>query len=139
MIVADTNLLVYLLLPGHNTEVAERVLERDPDWITPLLWRSEFRNVLAHYLRRELLSRSDALNAFRLAEKAVHGREFAVETDQVIDLLLRSQCSAYDCEFVALALETRIQLVTSDRQVLKAFPEVAVAPDKFTSGSVRQR
>ncbi|MCO6439628.1 MAG: hypothetical protein J5I81_00810 [Nitrococcus mobilis] len=51
MIVADTNLLIYILLAGEHTLAAERVFQRDPEWAAPLLWRSEFRNVLALYLR----------------------------------------------------------------------------------------
>src|SRR5439155_280647 len=44
VIVVDTNLLVYLYVSGQNTAQAETVLVRDPVWVAPLLWRSEFRN-----------------------------------------------------------------------------------------------
>ena len=37
-----------------------------------------------------------------------------------------SHCSAYDCEFVALALELEVPLVTADRQLLRSFPRIAV-------------
>ena len=47
MIVVDTNILVYLYLPTKYTPHAEKLLENDPVWIAPYLWRSEFRNVLA--------------------------------------------------------------------------------------------
>ncbi len=46
MIVVDTNLLAYLLLPTSHTAEADAVLLKDPDWIAPALIHSEFRNVL---------------------------------------------------------------------------------------------
>ncbi len=131
MIVADTNLLVYLYLPGEHTETAEHVLREDAQWAAPLLWRSEFRNMLALYMRKNLLSLKAALDAFREAQTAVQGREYAVETARVLDLVQQSSCSAYDCEFVALAQELDVPLVTSDARVLQNFPQIAVAPGKF--------
>ena len=47
MIVVDTNIVAYLYLPGEHTAAVERLLERDPEWAAPILWRSEFRNILA--------------------------------------------------------------------------------------------
>lgn len=131
MIVADTNLLVYLCVRGEHTEAAERVLREDPEWAAPVLWRSEFRNVLALYLRKGLLSMDAAIEAFRAAEATVQGREYAVQTANVLDLVQRSSCSAYDCEFAALAEELRVRLITSDARVLKSFPDVAVHPEAF--------
>jgi len=56
MIVADTNLLIYLYVQGQRTAESEAVLQRDPSWAVPLLWRSEFRNVLIGLVRRDVLS-----------------------------------------------------------------------------------
>jgi predicted nucleic acid-binding protein len=61
VIVVDINVLVYLLVPCEHIEQAERVFLMDPMWAAPLLWRSEFRNVLAVYMRRRLLSLDQAL------------------------------------------------------------------------------
>ncbi len=47
MIVVDSNVLAYLYLPGEYTAAAEVLLEHDSDWAAPILWRSEFRNILA--------------------------------------------------------------------------------------------
>ena len=131
MIVADTNLLVYLFLPGEHTAVAERVASVDAEWASSILWRSEFRNVLALYLRKQMLGIDAAVDAFREAEAAVRGREYAVETARVLHLVQNSTCSAYDCEFVALAQELGMPLVTSDARVLKDFPGIAIAPEEF--------
>lgn len=45
----------------------------------------------------------------------------------VLELVRDSDCSAYDCEFVALAMSLGITLVTEDKKLLKAFPAQALA------------
>ena len=44
-----------------------------------------------------------------------------------------SQCSAYDCEFVAVAQHLGVQLITEDRAILTAFPDVAQSLHQATS------
>jgi len=131
VIVVDTNVLVYLLLPGEHTEQAERVLRRDPVWAAPLLWRSEFRNVLAVYMRQGRLSLDQALQLMGNAEILLQGREYTVSSVRVLSLIAGTQCSAYDGEFVALAQDLGLSLVTSDARLLAEFPATAVAMDMF--------
>jgi predicted nucleic acid-binding protein len=45
----------------------------------------------------------------------------------VLELVRDSDCSAYDCEFVALATKLDAKLVTMDRKLLRAFPKRVVA------------
>lgn len=78
MIVADTNLISYLMIPGQRTADAQAVLRKDALWAAPLLWRSEFRNVLALYLRQQHLSLTDALQLTEAAEALLSGREYQV-------------------------------------------------------------
>ena len=131
MIVVDTNILAYLVLGGEQAPRARRALRRDADWAAPPLWRSEFRSVCLGPLRKGELSPEDALLAFQEAEGLIDDREFDAETSLVFSLALSSGCTAYDCEFVALARDLRAPLVTSDRQVLDAFPETAVSLEAF--------
>ena len=56
MIVADTNLIGYLYLESRHSPQAEKALRKDAHWAAPLLWRGEFRNVLALYIRKQWLS-----------------------------------------------------------------------------------
>ncbi len=124
MIVVDTNVIAYLWLPGESTAAAERLLKKDPDWNAPLLWRSEFRNVLAGCLRRGDLVIETAVQIADEAERHLRGREFSVPSAQVLARVADSDCSAYDCEFVVLAEELGVSLVTSDEQLIRSFPRV---------------
>lgn len=127
MIVADTNLIAYLYLPGKHSDAAEALLLKDPEWAAPRLWRSEFRNILATYMRQDLLSFDDAVSIFRRAEALVAGNEYDVSARAVLQLARDSGCSAYDCEFVALAQHLGVKLISADAKLCKAFPNCAVA------------
>ena len=125
MIVTDTNILVYLLMPSELTGLAERLRHRDADWLVPRLWRSEMRNVLAQYMRRSLISADEAIELMSLADARVAGREYEPNSSDVLNLVSHSACTAYDCEFVALAKHYGVKLVTMDRKIVNAFPETA--------------
>ena len=131
MIVVDTNVIAYLLIAGQHTPAARATLLRDPEWAAPLLWRSEFRNVLALYLRKKQLTVAGAVSLCSAAESLLAGREHVVSSRDVLALASESGRSAYDCEFIAVARQLRQKLVTSDRSLLAAFPHDTVALDAF--------
>ncbi|HET8706445.1 MAG TPA: type II toxin-antitoxin system VapC family toxin [Pseudomonadales bacterium] len=126
MIVVDSNVLAYLYLPCEFTADAEALLEHDPEWAAPVLWRSEFRNILAGYVRRKTISFEQACSLQAEAESLLDGLEFEVSSREVLELVRDSDCSAYDCEFIALAQKLGTKLVTMDKKLLKAFPDVAM-------------
>jgi predicted nucleic acid-binding protein len=131
MIVADTNLLTYLLMEGPMLPLAEQVFCKDPDWTAPALWRSEFRNVLAGFMRRGQLNLESALEYWHQAETLMLSSEAETIGATVLQLAQASGCTAYDCEFVALAQKLGVPLVTADGQILKAFPGIALSPQEF--------
>ncbi|MCK5455582.1 MAG: type II toxin-antitoxin system VapC family toxin [Melioribacteraceae bacterium] len=126
MIVVDTNVIAYFWINGANTKFTENLLKKDSNWIAPFLWRSEFRNVLAGYLRKNLLTLDKALRLMSAAEEQLNNNEYLVTSDLVMNLVSLSSCSAYDCEFVALAKDFNINLVTSDKKIIKEFPSIAI-------------
>jgi len=126
MIVVDSNVLASLYLPGEHTVTAEALLEREPEWAAPVLWRSEFRNILTGYLRRKTLTFEQACSLQGEAEGLLSGSEFEVDSRTVLELVRDSDCSAYDCEFMALAMKLDTRLVTVDKKLLRAFPKRAV-------------
>lgn len=127
MIVVDSNVVVYLYLPTPLTPHAVKLRAKEPDWAVPRLWRSEMRSALSLYIRKKLITLEQAYRIQNSAEMLLAATEFDVPSREILQLVSKSACSAYDCEFVALAKALGVKLVTSDRKVLKAFSETAIS------------
>lgn len=132
MIVVDTNVIAYLYLEGEYSQNVEALLKYDSFWSAPFLWRSEFRNVLAFYLRKKIIAYRDMLKTMVQAEDLLKGNEYEVSSESILDLAHHSNCSAYDCEFVSLAHKLAVPLVTADKKILAEFPDICVPLTKFT-------
>ena len=131
-VVVDTNVLAYYWLPGARTEEAVALRRTTSDWYVPKLWRSEFRNVLAGFLRRKVMGPDTAKGLIRTVEAELADFECEIDSVTVMDLVSRSGCSAYDCEFVALAKSMDVPLVTEDRAIRRDFPGIAVGMAALT-------
>jgi len=131
MIVVDTNVIAYLYLPTTYTPDAEKLLIQEPVWGAPYLWRSELRNVLTLYLRKEIVSFEQAIQIQAEAELLMADNEFDVKSSDILSLAKDSTCSAYDCEFVALAKNLNCPLVTNDKKILAEFPSTAKSFQQF--------
>jgi predicted nucleic acid-binding protein len=112
-------------LESEFSSYAEKLLLKDAQWAAPVLWRSEFRNVLAHYLRKEILSLEQSQEIILEAMNLLQGREYEVVSFQVLSLVSSCDCSAYACEFVALAQDLEAPLITVDKKILRKFSSLA--------------
>jgi len=131
MIVVDTNVIAYLFIDGNYSEQSKVLLKHDSDWISPFLWKSEFRNVLVLYIKQGFISLADAQLLMHEAEDFMSGNEYEVNSYEILELVSDSTCSAYDCEFVALAKRLNLSLFTSDKRILKDFPGIASSLKDF--------
>ena len=61
------------------------------------------------------------------AESLLAGADYEVDSRAVLELIRGSDCSAYDCEFVALATQFNTKVVTMDGKLLRGFPGRAVS------------
>jgi len=86
------------------------------------------------YIRQNILSLTEALAFQDEAESLMADREFSLPSITVMNLVASSTCSAYDCEFVALARQLSVKLVTQDKKLLREFPETAISIDACLSG-----
>jgi predicted nucleic acid-binding protein len=136
VIVVDTNVIAYFLLPGPFTDLARQAARKE-DWCAPLLWRSEFRSVLTSYVRHHSLPINEARILMETGEKLMWGREFTVRSSIVLDCVNTSSRSAYDCEFVALARDLGVRLVTTDEPVAREFPDTAIHLRHFIQQAIQ--
>jgi len=141
MIVVDTMVVAYGLLPYPQfVEEVEQVRAIDGHWAAPSVWRSELRNVLLQYVRAvesgplaRDLDLADAFAVLQDAEVLLSDQTFQIDSEHVLRIAVESGCSAYDCEYVALAQRLDVWLLTYDDEVLEAFPETALHPSDFLS------
>ena len=112
MIVADSNTIAYLYLPTKFTRSVETLLDKDPVWTAPTLWRSELRNILSTYMRKEIIDLETACKIQATAESLIGTNEYTIGSTAVLALAESSGCTAYDCEFVSLAKALNVKLVT---------------------------
>lgn len=133
MIVVDTNIILALWARDERGDETRAVLRRDGHWVVPRLWRSEHRNALSLYVRKRLLALAEAQALQAESETLLSGRESEPDSREVLELSSASGCTAYDCEFVALARTLRVPLVTRDVALCRAFPALVIAPAEFLS------
>ncbi len=93
---------------------------------------SEFRNVLMFHHRQGLVPLGICKEALSRARQAVPPeRTRDVEDGLLFNLSVRSGCSGYDCEFVAVAEKLGVPLLTWDKGLLRRFPKRAVKPEDY--------
>ena len=131
MIVVHANLIGNLFIDTKDFPLTTQVFEKDPDWYAPILWQSEVRSIVTNYFRHRLLPLEKALRIMDEAHGLMAEHERFISSTLVLELVGASKCTSYDCEYVALAKEMKLTLVTFDKQVVGAFPEIAIFPQDF--------
>ena len=131
MIVVDSNIIAYLMIPSDRTKEVEKLLLKDSEWIAPLLWRSEFRNILTLYMKQSQMSMVLAEQTIARAENLLREREYGVLSSDVLVLTYEKSLSAFDAEYVVLAINFGVPLITVDKKLLKEASEYAVSPSKY--------
>lgn len=133
MIAVDTNVIAYYWIKSEFSELAERLFEKDNDWVAPYLWRSELRNVLSLYYRNNLLSEKDAILTMKKGQDFIKNKEHSVSTEKIFDYITKSTLSSYDCEFVSLAKDLNVSLITSDKKIISSFPDIAISLSTYVN------
>ena len=131
MIVVDSNILTARNLTSSLTSKAKQVEDKDPVWIVPVLWRYEFQNILATAIKAKQIKPEQALDVWEKVSGILIENECEPSACMVIDLIAEYGITAYDGQFIAVALEMGIPCVTEDRELQETFSGVAISMDGF--------
>ncbi len=122
MIVVDVNVIAYFLVEGEKTPTARELLQREPDWRLPALWRHEYLNVLATFTREGGATIAEAKTLWRRGIELFGPREQNVDMESALALAIENRISAYDAQYIALARQLQTVCVTEDQRLLVTFP-----------------
>ncbi len=135
-VVVDTNVVAYLLLGTEGfVNEARGCFDIVSHPIAPAHWEAELTNVVWMAVRSGVLAPEEGPVRLSLARRL--GIESAATDTLCQGALLRSVTSGiavYDTLFVELAVRSKCPLVTFDKALLKAFPEIAVRPRDLPEG-----
>ena len=128
--VVDTNVVAYLLLgTAAFVEEAKTCFGSVSSPLAPAHWEAELAYVVWMAVRSGVLPPGEGPIRLSLARRL--GVESVATATLCQGALLRSISSGvpvYDTLFVELAARTGCPLVTFDKAVLKAFPDIAIRP-----------
>jgi len=131
MIVVDSNIIAARNLTSSLTSEAKQVEEKDPVWIVPVLWRYDFQNILATAIKAKQIRAEQALDIWEKVSNILAENECEPSVSKVISLVAQYEITAYDGQFIAVALEIGIPCLTEDRELREKFPGVAISMDEF--------
>ncbi|WP_309396422.1 type II toxin-antitoxin system VapC family toxin [Cerasicoccus maritimus] len=113
------------------SDLAHRAYSHDPAWASAPIWRSEFRNIVVRYVREGRLAANHAQEILHAAEDKMHPRQYNIDSQVVLELALQTGLSAYQCEYLALAQDLNVPLVTTQFELVKAAPQMAILLPDF--------
>jgi predicted nucleic acid-binding protein len=134
VIVADASVVAALVLPRAQSELVEELQRADASWVAPPLVLSELRSIMASLVRHHMRTPVQGSELFVLATEALEAVTFEPDARRVMELVAGSGCSSYDCEYVAVAEELACPLATFDAELMRAFPTIAVHPERLLAG-----
>ena len=131
MIVIDANILIYALIECDNSRLIPQLQEKDADWRTTELCLHETLNVLATYQRRGVLTLEQCRELLRNASRFISVAKCEVNMEASLVAATKYGITGYDAQYVALAQNLAVPLITEDRKLRQAVPDVGISMQEF--------
>jgi predicted nucleic acid-binding protein len=135
MLLVATNVVAYLLIDGDHTEAAQQLRRRDPDWRSEAFLLVEFTNVLASSVATKQMTLGLAENSLGKAVALFDGKLRSMPPASVLAAAVRHRVSAYDARFLALAEAIGLPVVTEDKKLRDAAPNLTQSLADALAGS----
>ncbi len=129
MIVPDATIVSAFLFPKDDFHpLATAIRDEDPDWHCPELVFSEVRSVgLKHHRKGDTLDSVIARCNLIAATVSV----YRMHSFAVLQVAVEGDIWVYDAEYVALARQLNVPLLTTDGALVQRFPSVAITPEQY--------
>jgi predicted nucleic acid-binding protein len=131
VIVVDLTVLGAYLLRTTGFASAVKVVERDPLWVLPNIWRMEFLEALVGEVRTGRWSLADAHTRIAAAEFIIRFSHEVIDDLEILSYASKSQLNAAEITYVLTARKLGTKLVTAKTQILRECADVAITPDQF--------
>jgi predicted nucleic acid-binding protein len=137
VIAVDVNVIAYLLIAGEKSAEAQALRATDPDWVMPDLWRDEFLNILATYVRQGGTELDTAKKLWQATVELFSSKEAPADSLLALELAHRHRISAYDAQYLAVAVKAGIKLVTEDKNLRQSAPQYCATMREFLEAHQR--
>lgn len=130
MIVADASVASFLFLEGELTSIVRELFAADPEWITPPILNHEILNILAAV--GSLEGDSVAMEELWREVRSVFGsRQHIPDPMRSLRLAIELKISGYQAQYVALANQLKLPLLTTDQRLLELLPQSTCRPEEY--------
>jgi predicted nucleic acid-binding protein len=129
-VVVDTNVVAYYLLNTEpHVDECKEFWRRIDTTTAPASWQAELLSVIWMAVRTKVITPNDSVTKLKAAASlGIHPVPVRQLWRGALRRSIDSEISPYDVLFVELAIRRKQKLVTFDRQLLRAFPDVAKRP-----------
>jgi predicted nucleic acid-binding protein len=126
MIVVDSSVISFLFLEGELTESVKELHRIDSEWITPPILNHEMLNILA------VVGTADQAVApmeeiWRDIRALLGPRQQVPDPLRSLHLAIELEISGYEAQYVALAQQLNMPLVTEEQRLLEQLPDLCLS------------
>jgi predicted nucleic acid-binding protein len=133
MIVADASVVTFLFLEGELSGIAREIFMIDSEWITPPILNHEMLNIFAAVGSVEG-NVQGMEELWREARVVLGARQQIPDPQRSLRLAIETGISGYQAQYLALAHQLRLPLLTTDLLLLDLLPKKTCRPEVYMEG-----